>query len=191
MRCVLVRFGSVLPRIPPPPPPPPESLVLSLSGLPAVVVASRVAGVRTILMQVVAPRADAVRFSAFWVRAPQDTPPPPPRNPWFCRYRACQLFLSDTQVLGRADSGEGADGLATRSRMSRQGCARRETSRAARRDQMGHPKAARRSHSQMLRNSRSESFDRVTTLVDFGAHFLWSPPHSLQRACAADRLRKV
>ena len=100
-------------------------------------------------------------------------------------------FLSDTQVLGRADSGEGADGLATRSRMSRQGCARRETSRAAGRDQMGHPKAARRSYSQMLRNSRSESFDRVTTLVDFGAHFLWSPPHSLQRACAADCLRKV
>ena len=56
---------------------PPSDLVLSLLGLPAVVVASRVAGVRTILMQVVAPRADAVRFSAFWVRAPQDTPSPP------------------------------------------------------------------------------------------------------------------
>ena len=51
---------------------------------------------------------------------------------------------------------------------------------------MGHPKAARRSHSQMLRNSRSESFDRIATFVDFGAHLLWSPPHSLQRACAAE-----
>ena len=93
-RADAVRFSAFWVRAPQDtPPPPPESLVLSLSGLPAVVVASRVAGVRTILMQVVAPRADAVRFSAFWVRAPQDTPPPPPRNPWFCRYRACQLLL--------------------------------------------------------------------------------------------------
>ena len=37
----------------------------------------------------------------------------------------------------------------------------------------------------------SEWFDRIATFVDFGAHFLWSPPHSLQRACAADRLHKV
>ena len=77
-RADAVRFSAFWVRAPQDtPPPPPESLVLSLSGLPAVVVASRVAGVRTILMQVVAPRADAVRFSAFWVRAPQDTPPPP------------------------------------------------------------------------------------------------------------------
>ena len=99
------------------------------------------------------------------------------------------VFLSDTQVLGRADSGEGADGLATRSRMSRQGCARRETSRAARGAQMCNPEAARRSHSQIVRNSRSEWFDRIATLVDFGAHLLWSPPHSFaeslcSRACA-------
>ena len=91
-------------------------------------------------------------------------------------------------MLGRADSGEGADGLATRSRMSRQGCARRETSRAARGDQMGNPKAARRSHSQILRNSRSESFDRIATLVDFGAHLLWSPPHSFAESLCS-RLR--
>ena len=85
-RADAVRFGSVLPRIPPPPP---ESLVLSPSGLPAVVVASRVAGVRTILMQVVAPRADAVRFGSVLPRIP----PLPPRNPWFCHRRACQLLL--------------------------------------------------------------------------------------------------
>ena len=78
-RADAVRFSAFWVRAPQDTPtPPPESLVLSLSGLPAVVVASRVAGVRTILMQVVAPRATAVRFSAFWVRAPQDTPPPPP-----------------------------------------------------------------------------------------------------------------
>ena len=32
----------------------------------------------------------------------------------------------------------------------------------------------------------SEWFDRIATFVDFGAHLLWSPPHSLQRACAAE-----
>ena len=37
-----------------------------------------------------------------------------------------------------------------------------------------------------VRNSRSELFDRIASFVDFGAHFLWSPPHSLQRACAAE-----
>ena len=50
---------------------------------------------------------------------------------------------------------------------------------------MGNPKAARRSHSQRMWNSLSESFDRIATFVDFGAHLLWSPLHSLQRACAA------
>ena len=32
----------------------------------------------------------------------------------------------------------------------------------------------------------SELFDRIASFVDFGAHFLWSPQHSLQRACAAE-----
>ena len=35
----------------------------------------------------------------------------------------------------------------------------------------------------------SELFDRIATFVDFGAHLLWSPPHSFaeslcSRACA-------
>ena len=73
-RADAVRFGSLLPRIPPPPP---ESLVLSPSGLRAVVVASRGSGVRTTLMRVVSHCADAVRFGSLLPRIP---PPPRPES---------------------------------------------------------------------------------------------------------------
>jgi hypothetical protein len=56
---------------------------------------------------------------------------------------------------------------------------------------MGNPKAARRSYCKMLRNSRSESLDRVTTLVDFGAHLLWSPPHSFAESLCSKSVCKV
>ena len=38
----------------------------------------------------------------------------------------------------------------------------------------------------LLRNSRSESFDRIASFVDFGAHFCGVPRTLLQRACAAE-----